>query len=651
MGPTSNNPSTRLESPRGARPEARCARDRARARGALGLVLVAAILAGCGSDSDGPTAPAPPPLQPARVAVHEGNTQAATVGAAVPMPPSVRIASSDGSPMPGVTVRFEVVAGGGSLAGSPAISDAAGVASLERWTLGTAAGRNELRAIVEGVSSVSFEAFGTPGTPKAVAVVQGDGQSATAGETLPVNPAVVVHDTFANPVPEVTVTFSVQLGGGSIDGAQPTTDSAGVTSVGGWRLGPGMGEQRLLATVTGLPSVTFSATAGAGAATNAAADAGSGQTTPVGTPVSVPPVVRVTDQGGNGVAGVEVTFSVVSGGGNVSGAVRSTNAAGRATVGSWTLGATPGPNSLAATVKGGSIAGNPVTFNATGTGGGQTPPPYDIVIRFNAGSSPTTAQQQAFDAAEARWEEVVVGDLPDVSVSRPTGTCSSTSPINETVDDLLIFVTVEPIDGPGGVLGSAGPCLIRSGSNLPLAGRMRFDTADLAGLESSGLLEEVVLHEMGHVLGVGSLWNLFGFLADASQSGGLDPHFTGPQTIAAFNAMGGSGYAGAKVPVEDTGGSGAADVHWRETIFDKEVMTGWIDFGTNPLSELTVSSLADHGYTIDPSSADPMSLSFSASIVPRPGAIPTALLLFDDVTHGPVEVVDSRGRTERVLPR
>lgn len=648
MEPTSNDPSTRLESPCGARPEARCARRRARARGALGLALVAAIVSGCGSDSGGPTAPPPRPLQPARVAVHEGDTQMATVGAPVPVPPSVRIASTDGSPTPGVTVRFEVVAGGGSVAGSPAISDASGVASIERWTLGTAAGRNELRAIVAGMSSVSFEAFGTPSAPKAVAAVQGDGQSAAAGATLPVSPVVVVRDTFANPVPGVTVTFSVQLGRGSIDDVQPTTDSAGVASVGGWRLGPGVGEQRLLATVAGLPSVTFSATAGAGAAANAVANAGNGQTAPVGTPVSARPAVRVTDQNGNGVPGIEVTFSAASGGGSVSGAIQNTNVAGIATVGSWTLGATPGPNSLAATVTGGSIAGNPVTFNATGTG---PIPAYDIVIRFNAGSSPTTAQRQAFDAAEARWERVVVGDLPDVSVSRPTGTCSSTSPIDETVDDLLIFVTVEPIDGPGGVLGSAGPCLIRSGSNLPLAGNMRFDTADLAGLESRGLLEEVALHEMGHVLGVGSLWKLFGFLADASQSGGLDPHFTGSQTIAAFNAMGGSGYMSAKVPVEDTGGSGTADMHWREAIFDKEVMTGWIDSGTNPLSEVTVSSLADHGYTIDPSSADPMSLSFSASIVPRPGVIPTALLLFDDVAHGPVEVVDSRGRTERVLPR
>ena len=43
-----------------------------------------------------------------------------------------------------------------------------------------------------------------------------------------------------------------------------------------------------------------------------------------------------------------------------------------------------------------------------------------------------------------------------------------------------------------------------------------------------------------------------------------DPHFTGVQALSAFNAVGGSNYtASAKVPVENTGGTGTADAHWR----------------------------------------------------------------------------------------
>jgi uncharacterized protein YjdB len=77
----------------------------------------------------------------------------------------------------------------------------------------------------------------------------------------------------------------------------------------------------------------------------------------------VAPAVKVTDIFGTAVANAAVTFSVVAGGGSVTGASATTNAGGVATVGSWTLGATPGANSLMATVAG----LPPVVFGATAT--------------------------------------------------------------------------------------------------------------------------------------------------------------------------------------------------------------------------------------------------------------------------------------------
>lgn len=68
---------------------------------------------------------------------------------------------------------------------------------------------------------------------------------------------------------------------------------------------------------------------------------------------------------------------------------------------------------------------------------------------------------------------------------------------------LLIDATLEPIDGPSGVLGSAGPTRVWTGCNVSPTGAMRFDTADIAVLEEVGLFEGVILHEMGHVIGVG----------------------------------------------------------------------------------------------------------------------------------------------------
>src|SRR5256885_15699866 len=88
---------------------------------------------------------------------------------------------------------------------------------------------------------------------------------------------------------------------------------------------------------------------------------------------------------------------------------------------------------------------------------------------------------------------------------------------------------------------------------------MRFDTADLDAIESAGLLQPVILHEMAHVLGYGTIWTLRGLLADPSLSGGLDPHFTGSRAIAEFNAAGGATYVGGlKGPGEGTGGEGTA---------------------------------------------------------------------------------------------
>ncbi|KPK65220.1 MAG: hypothetical protein AMS21_05330 [Gemmatimonas sp. SG8_38_2] len=279
-----------------------------------------------------------------------------------------------------------------------------------------------------------------------------------------------------------------------------------------------------------------------------------------------------------------------------------------------------------------------VGFTATGITSS-----YDIDIQFL--TSATTSQQQAFVDAKDRWEELLIGDLSNIPVSVAAGTCGPGSPaINQTIDDVLIFATIDSIDGPGGILGQAGPCLIRSSSQIPVAGAMIFDEADLANLEAGGQLDEVIEHEMGHVIGFGTVWDNLGLLIGA---GGSDPYFIGVRAIEAFDRIGGASYTGNKVPVENTGGGGTRDSHWRESIFNNELMTGWIDAGLNPLSEQTVASFWDMGYLVNLDGADDFSIGGGLQAFTEGVTVKLA----DDVLLIPIYVVDEGGRIVDVIDR
>jgi adhesin/invasin len=102
-------------------------------------------------------------------------------------------------------------------------------------------------------------------------------------------------------------------------------------------------------------------------ASTMALDAGDNQNVAAGTVVSILPSVRVSDQFGNPVAGAVVTFAVAGGGGSITGGAAPSNVDGIATVGSWTLGGSIGPNSLTATAAG--LTGSPITFIASGVAG------------------------------------------------------------------------------------------------------------------------------------------------------------------------------------------------------------------------------------------------------------------------------------------
>lgn len=210
---------------------------------------------------------------------------------------------------------------------------------------------------------------------------------------------------------------------------------------------------------------------------------------------------------------------------------------------------------------------------------------YDIEIVFTGrGWRNNFRLKQAFRSAVNRLESIIFGDLPDVQLNG----------IN--IDDLRITAELESIDGVGGILGEAGPTRLRGGSALPFAGIMRFDSADARNLFNNGQWNDVILHEMLHVIGFGTIWQRLGLLSGAGTN---NPQYIGANGVAAYNNIFGNNAT--SIPVENTGGPGTADAHWLESIFDTELMTGFLNEGEQlPLSAITAESLVDLGYQLAP---------------------------------------------------
>ena len=554
-----------------------------------------------------------------------------------------------GAPVAGKVVTFAVVSGGGSVSVPSATTDADGVARTD-WRLGTSTATPQELAVASGPITARVIAEATAGPAASIRVVAGADQSGPLNTALSVSPSVRVTDSLDNPVLTATVNFTVTGGGGSVTAPIGTTRSGGIATVGAFVLGPLPGANTLTATVTGVASLSVPIQATGtptGTRGSVAVSAGNNQAGIAGSPVLVRPAVMVRDGAGLPSRGVPITFLVRSGGGTVTGPTVETDSNGVAAVGAWTLGDVATPNTLSIVMSGDFAGSALVLFAAIGC----TPNAaqgFSISVCFT--TQVTSSQRDAFTQAAARWATVITGDVPDFAPTLAS-VCGSGITINQGVDDLMILATVQEIDGPGGTLGSAGPCIIRSGS-FPLIGTMRFDIADVATLESRSQFGSVILHEMGHVLGIGTLWPSRGLLRlPSTATDTLDTHFVGERAIAAFDQIGGATYtAGLKVPVENRGGPGTRNGHWRESVLRTELMTGFLNADVpNPLSVLTIASLIDLGYAASVEAADPFT--FSASLqanASRSGTDGIGIHLGNDLYTGPVHSVGRDGRMVRI---
>jgi uncharacterized repeat protein (TIGR01451 family) len=324
-----------------------------------------------------------------------------------------------GNPLANTVVTFAAPPSGASasLAANSVVTDAAGHAVVEA-TAGSVSGSYTVTASVSNASQgAQFALTNTPGAPaKLVTLPASTPQVAQVGRDFGADLAVLVLDAHDNPVPGVTVTFTVPSSGSSavLDALTVTTDAHGQASVGATANG-NVGSYVISASVSGVASAAMFALSNSSTGPlTLAIDSGSPQSATVDSAFAQALQVKVTDPSGAPVQNARVMFTPPSAGATavLSASSVLTNANGLAQT-SASASQTAGSYDLIATVDG-AAAG--VRFNLPNT------PGAPVAISASPGSTPQSAR---ISSAYRRPLSVIVVDsfgnpVPGVAVEFST---------------------------------------------------------------------------------------------------------------------------------------------------------------------------------------------------------------------------------------
>ncbi len=267
---------------------------------------------------------------------------------------------------------------------------------------------------------------------------------------------------------------------------------------------------------------------------------------------------------------------------------------------------------------------------------------FTVNFSTNAQTQLVASEQDKFTAALNFWGTIITGYRDNINRNWA----------------LNVDVFSTPASGGSLLLGSAGPSGLAFSNVVAGApttdGRFIFSTGGNANFNihpDVGLLNPLTLrHEIGHALGIGTLWEDNQVYSDGiagnsnrTLASGVPGQYIGANGLAAFQAEFIPGAA--FIPVELDGGDGTRDGHWNEVLdysvalenqagfdshpgdgaaaptvlsgpnagqsLDNELMTGRLS-GSGFLSNTTIQSLRDIGFTVaipEPSSLLLVSLS------------------------------------------
>lgn len=231
---------------------------------------------------------------------------------------------------------------------------------------------------------------------------------------------------------------------------------------------------------------------------------------------------------------------------------------------------------------------------------------FKIAVNFTGGSPDDHA---IVKMAAERWEQIIVGK-------------TSTNEYDITMQITFDSNLDDNILGQAGVMQYA----YVNGKYIPTRGLMILSTKNWeqqkAAKKRDGLSNAyyTVLHEMGHILGIGTMWHANKLLNNEGQ-------YIGSSALREYRRICGNENIPC-LPIENDGGGGTAGYHPEEGLepnvsldnrvgyvdghkhslpgLDKELMTGWaeVDAEIEPLSAISVGMLEDIGYEVNYAYAD-----------------------------------------------